>query len=279
MAKIAHSAYGKSRVRLVKVERHGERHDLTDLTVAIRFEGDFGASYVNGDNTEVLPTDTMKNTVYAFAAQGTLGEPEEFGQRLGRHFLERCRRAERVAIDLVHHLWNRIVTGDRAHPHAFLRDARAARTAHVSVTRDTSTIEAGLEGLVLLKSARSAFAGFPRDEYTTLAETTDRLLATSLSARWQYARADIPFGVSWVGVRQTLLEAFAAHDSRSVQHTLYAMADAVLASHDEVVRIHLAMPNKHHLPVDLAPFGLKNANEVFVATEEPHGLIEATVTR
>jgi urate oxidase len=279
MAKIAHSAYGKSRVRLVKVERHGERHDLTDLTIAIGFEGDFNASYVDGDNTDVLPTDTMRNTVYALAAQGALGEPEEFGQRLGRHFLERSRRAERVAIDLVHHLWSRIVTGNTAHPHAFLRDACAARTAHVRVTRDTSTIEGGLEGLVLLKSARSAFAGFLRDEYTTLAETTDRLLATSLSARWQYARTDVPFGVSWAGVRQTLVEAFAAHDSRSVQHTLYAMADAVLASHDEVVRIHLAMPNKHHLPVDLAPFGLKNPNEVFVATDEPHGLIEATVAR
>jgi urate oxidase len=140
------------------------------------------------------------------------------------------------------------------------------------------TVGAGISDLIVLKS-RSAFAGFLRDEFTTLADTEDRLLATSLTATWQYRDLGIEFGQAWRAVRQTLLEAFAEHDSKSVQHTLYAMGQAVLGSVDDVKAIRLVMPNKHHLSFDLARIGLQNRNEIFVPTDEPYGLIEATLVR
>jgi urate oxidase len=272
------TSYGKSRIRLVQVTRRGDRHDLRDLTVAVAFEGDYDTSYTDGDNRDVLPTDTMKNTVYALAALEPVGEPEAFGLRLARHFLDRNVRLRRVRIDLRDHSWGRIAIGGREHGQAFIRRGPDSRTATVQAARDGAMVGAGVSDLVILKSARSAFAGFPRDEYTTLPESTDRLLATSLTSTWHY-RGDCEFGPTWHLVRQTLLEVFAEHDSQSVQHTLYAMGEAVLERIDEVSAIRLVMPNKHHLPIDLLRFGLENRNEIFVATEEPYGLIEATLAR
>lgn len=276
---IAQSSYGKSRVRLVQVLRQPDRHDLRDLTVAVRFEGDYGASYTDGDNSAVLPTDTMKNTVYALAAQEPVGEPEAFGLRLARHFLDRNTRLTRVRLDLSEQGWGRIPRGDREHGQAFVQKGSGTRTASVEGTRDGLTVAAGVADLVIMKTAHSAFTGFPRDEYTTLPETRDRLLATALSATWRYTTADLDFGPAWRAVRTTLLEVFAEHHSESVQHTLFAMGQGALDALADVAEIRLVMPNRHHLPIDLSPFGLPNRNEVFVATEEPHGLIEATLVR
>jgi urate oxidase len=277
---IADAAYGKSQIRLVQVRRSGgDRHTLEDLTVAVRFQGDFNASYSDGDNSDVLPTDTMKNTVYALAALEPVGEPEAFGLRLGRHFLDRSPRLERVRIDLTRHTWRRVTIGGRDHGAAFVRCGPEVRTATVQVGHEGTMIGAGISDLMILKSAHSAFAGFPRDEYTTLPDTNDRLLATSLAATWHYADSDCEFGPLWTVARQTLLEVFAEHDSQSVQHTLYAMGAAVLERVGEISAIRLVMPNKHHLPIDLSRFGLENRNEIFVATDEPHGLIEATIAR
>lgn len=276
---LAETAYGKSSVRLVKVSRRGDRHDLKDLTVAIRFEGDYDQSYTEGDNSGVLPTDTMKNTVYALAAEEAVDEPDAFGLTLAGHFLERNPRLARVRIDLTEHPWGRIVVGNRKHDQAFVRQGAESRTATIRGDRTNLTVGAGIRDLVVLKSSQSAFAGFMRDEYTTLAETEDRLLATSLKATWQYRELDIEFGQTWRAVRQTLLEAFAEHDSKSVQHTLHAMGQAVLGSVDDVKAIRLVMPNKHHIPFDLARIGLQNRNEIFVPTDEPYGLIEATLVR
>jgi urate oxidase len=276
---LAHSSYGKEKIRLVQVLRGADRHDLRDLTVGVRFEGEFGASYTDGDNRDVLPTDTMKNTVYALAAQNPVGEPEPFGVILARHFLGRSPRLSRVAIELFAHEWERIPRGERRHGQAFVRRGPDSRTAVVQATRDAMQISAGAADLTIMKSANSAFSGFPLDEYTTLPETRDRLLATALTATWQYGTEDVEFGPTWHAVRRTLLDTFAEHHSESVQHTLYAMGQAVLATVPEVARIHLVMPNKHHLPIDLSRFGLENRNEIFVATEEPHGLIEATLVR
>ena len=247
--------------------------------MAIRFEGDYEESYTDGDNSAVLPTDTMKNTVYALAAQEPVADPEGFGIRLARHFLERNDRLLRVRIDLTDHLWDRVETGGRQHGQAFVRNGSGARTAIVEATREGTTIAAGVADLVIMKSAHSAFDGFPRDEYTTLPETRDRLLATALTSVWQYSRSDVDFASMWTAVRDTLLEVFAEHHSESVQHTLYAMGQAVLDAILQVSAIRLTMPNKHHLPIDLSRFGLENRNEIFVATEEPYGLIEATVAR
>jgi urate oxidase len=273
------AAYGKSRVRLVRVTRRGDRHDIRDLTVAIRFEGRYEESYTEGDNTQVLPTDTMKNTVYALAARDGIDEPEHFGVALTNHFLERNERLDRVTVDLVDHAWDRLQSGDRPHGTAFVRGGADTRTARVSRGRSGVQVSAGIADLVILKSSRSAFANYLRDEFTTLRETHDRILATALTTEWHYDDAAVDFGITWRAVRTTLLETFASHDSLSVQHTLFDMGEAVLKNVEAVSSIRLVMPNKHHLPVDLTPFGLQNRNEIFVATEEPHGLIEATVAR
>jgi urate oxidase len=275
---LADSAYGKSGVRVVQVARHGDRHDLRDLTIAIRFEGDYDASYVEGDNSDVLPTDTMKNTVYAFAARAPLEELETFALSLAEHFLERNPKANRVTIDILEHVWRRIEVGGNDSGHSFLRHGPEKRSAQVRLDREEAQVRAGIADLLILKSAQSAFSGFPRDEYTTLPETRDRLLATSLTATWRYD-VGIAYGPAWRAVRNTLLETFATHQSESVQHTLHAMGQAVLDTVPEVAEIHIVMPNRHHLPVDVTPFGLSNRNEVFVATEEPFGLIQATVRR
>ena len=276
---LAETAYGKSSVRLVKVSRHGDRHDLKDLTVSIRFEGEYDQSYTDGDNREVLPTDTMKNTVYALAASHSVGEPEAFGRVLAEHFLERNPRLRRVRIDLTEQAWGRIAVGAREHGQAFVRQSAEARSATVQGQGDRITIGAGVKDLVILKSSRSGFTGFLRDAYTTLPDVADRILATALTATWHYRTSDLDFNLTWRAVRNTLLEAFGEHDSRSVQHTLHAMGRAVVDNVDAVTAIRLVMPNKHHLPVDLTPLGLQNRNEIFVPTDEPYGLIEATVMR
>jgi urate oxidase len=276
---ISHSSYGKERVRLVQVLRQSDQDDLRDLTVAVRFEGRYDPSYTEGDNSAVLPTDTMRNTVYALAAQERVRDIESFGLRLARHFLPRNSRLTQVTIDLAEHHWNRIAHGEHEHGHAFIRRGPETRTAVVSADRNTATVSAGAADLMILKSAQSAFSGFPRDEYTTLAETRDRLLATSLTATWQYRDSAIDFDPVWQIVRQRMLDTFAEHRSESVQHTLYAMGQAVLDAVDVVSSIRLVMPNRHHLPFDLSRFGLENRNEIFVATEEPHGLIAATLVR
>ena len=252
---------------------------MRDVTVAIRFEGEYNESYTSGDNRGVLPTDTMKNTVYAIAGRDGVGEPEAFGLAVSRHFLERNPRLRCVTLELTDHFWSRIPVGAHEHGQAFVRMGPDARTARVIRTRESVHVDAGISDLLILKSGHSAFEGYTRDEFTTLAETRDRILATSLTATWRYRSADVDYGTTWRAVRQTLLEAFAEHDSRSVQHTLYDMGESVVQNLDVVESIHLIMPNRHHLPVDLSPFGVENRNEVFVPTEEPHGLIEATIAR
>jgi urate oxidase len=276
---LAQPSYGKSRIRLVQVLRRGGRHHLRDLTVGIQFRGHYDESYTDGDNSAVLPTDTMKNTVYALAARDGVEEPESFGLALARHFMDRNPRLFRVRIDLTEHLWDRIAGEKREHPDAFVRVGPHTRTAAVQAGRRRTFVGAGISNLVILKSAHSAFSGFLQDELTTLPETRDRILATSLTANWRYRSDAIDFGAAWSLVRGTLLDEFAAHRSESVQHTLYALGQAVLDRVADVTAIRLVMPNIHHLPVDLSRFGLENRNEIFVATEEPHGLIEATVAR
>ena len=176
-------------------------------------------------------------------------------------------------------MWDRIDVSGGAHPHAFVKHGPETRTAVVTADRTAVRVDAGVDALVVLKSAASAFEGFPRDRFTTLPETSDRLLATSLTATWRYARTDLAYDDAWRDVRQTLLTTFAGHDSRSVQHTLYAMGHAALRAHDALASIRLVMPNQHHIPFDVTRFGMENRNAVFVATDEPFGLIEATIAR
>lgn len=277
---LASNSYGKSSVRLLKVARAGARHEIRDLTVDIALEGAFEAAHIAGDNSAVLPTDTMKNTVYAKAAEQALGEPEDFAAALATHFLGACGAARTATVSVFEHGWRRLPMRESEHDHAFERGSDEMRTARVLAVRDgEQSVWSGIRDLVLLKSARSAFTGYPRDRYTTLPETEDRILATSLTARWRYASGVADYGPLFSRVRHALIEAFAGHDSRSVQHTLYAMGAAVLAQCTLVAEIALSMPNKHHLPVDVSRFGVPSGNEIFAPTAEPYGLIEATLRR
>jgi urate oxidase len=278
-AMLTENRYGKSRVRLVKVERHGPRHHLKDWNVDVQLSGDFSAAYLEGDNRKVLPTDTMKNTVYALAREQPLGEVEEFGQRLAEHFLCRNAHVSWAQISISESHWSRIQVGREEHDHAFTRGGGERRTSVVQQDRSGVTVKAGIADLVVLKTTRSAFEGFLHDEFTTLKESRDRLLGTAVKAEWTYASGARDYGKLWHTARATILEVFAGHDSRSVQHTMYAIGEAVLERIPEVMRIELSLPNRHCLWVDLSPFGLDNPNEVFVPTEEPHGLIEAVLTR
>jgi urate oxidase len=276
---LTQTSYGKSRIRLVRVTRHGDRHEVRDLTVAIAFAGSYDSSYTDGDNSDVLPTDTMKNTVYALAARDGVGEPETFAVSLGQHFIGRNPKLESVTVDILDHTWGKIRIGDRVHGQSFVRQGPETRTARVVTNHRGSLITAGIADLIIMKTSHSAFEGYPRDEFTTLPETKDRLFVTSLTTTWTYSDTEIEFDAMFRGVRTALLEAFAQHDSLSVQHTLYAMGQVVLDTIDAVGSIRLEMPNRHHVPIDLTKFGMENRNEVFAATEEPHGLITATLSR
>ena len=276
---LAENGYGKSGIRLVKVTRHGGRHDFRDVTVAVRLEGDFARAHRDGDNSAVLPTDTMKNTVYALAKDHFDRDIESFGLFLTEHFVRSNPPVVRARVELSERPWERLTVAGLPHPNAFSRPGGERRTARVTWTRQGALVETRLEDLVLAKSERSGFSGFLKDGFTTLKETEDRILATAVKASWLYTGAPGDFDGSFRGIRRTLLETFAGHDSASVQHTLYAMGEAVLKDHAEVSEVRLSLPNRHHILVDLSPFGLDNNNEVFVATEEPFGLIEATLKR
>lgn len=272
--------YGKSAVRLVKVVREGAHHHLHDFTVDVRCEGDFAAAHVAGDNSAVLATDTMKNTVYALARQHDVDPPETFAATVATHLLAASRAATGVTVQIAKHAWSRIDIGDRPHDSAFEHGSAENRVARVTTDRaGVTAVEAGVRGLVLLRTAGSAFSGFPRDRFTTLKETRDRIFATSISARWRYDRDVADYNSAFTAARTALTERFATHASESVQHTLHAMGDAALAACPAMEEIRLSLPNRHHLLVDLSPFGLDNPNEIFVATTEPYGLIEATLRR
>jgi urate oxidase len=272
--------YGKSGIRLVRVDRAAAWHDLVDLTIDVTVEGDFAAAYVQGDNSTVLPTDTMRGTVYALAGEGPVGEPEAFGLRLAGHFLDAMPAASLVRVDLVADPWSRVEVGDSPHPHAFTAGAGGRRTAAVTSAGPEAWVVAGVTDLVVLKTAGSAFEGFLRDRFTTLEETRERILATSITARWRYSGTGLDWAKSFEAARRALVEAFATHDeSRSLQHTLYVMGEALLDACPEVDEVRMVMPNRHHVLVDLEPYGRSNDGSVFVATDRPFGVIEGEVVR
>jgi urate oxidase len=270
--------YGKAEVRVVAVDRSGPRHSLVDLNVSSSLRGDFTAAHTAGDNAHVLATDTQKNTVFAFARDG-VGSPEAFALRLARHFAGAYEwiSGARVAVDASG--WHRIAVGGQPHEHAFRRDGGEVRTAVVTVDGADAHVLAGLRDLVVLKTTGSEFRGFPRDRYTTLAETRDRILATAVTARWRYSGADLDWDATFDVVRTTLLETFAARHSLALQQTLYAMGEAVLERCPDVAEVRLSMPNKHHNLADLSAFGLDNPGVVYSADDRPYGLIEGTVLR
>jgi urate oxidase len=275
--------YGKDGIRLVLVSRpEGDdgTHVLRDLTVDVRLRGDFDAVHTEGDNSPVLPTDTMRSTVYALAQEHLTGSIEEFGLALTERFLAVCPAASVAEVTLREHSWARAQVAGSSHPHAFVGGSAECATAVVERASNGTLVRSGISGLTLLRTHGSAFSGFLRDEFTVLAETDDRIMATELSADWAYPGGHQPsYDDVRAAARATLVDAFSNHESASVQHTLFAMGEAVIETCPDVESIRLLMPNKHHLPVDLSAIGLTNDRAVFVATDRPFGVIEGEVRR
>ncbi len=275
--------YGKAETRLVRIYRDLPEHQIRDLNVSTSLRGDFAAAHLHGDQAQVLPTDTQKNTAYAFAMDRGVGEIEEYALALARHFAEDVEPVQAARVDVDEFRWERVSVGGTPHPHAFVRSGQEVRTAAAIVEgragQQSIWVLSGLRDLVLLKSTGSEFAGFLRDRYTTLAETHDRVLATSLTARWRYVQPDADWAGVYASVRQTLIEQFATVHSLALQQSLWEMGRAALAAHPVIAEIRLSAPNKHHFLVDLTPFGLENPGATFHADDRPYGLIQCAVQR
>lgn len=280
MARLAENRYGKARVRLVKVTRNPTQHELKEWSVFIYFEGDFDSCFVEGDNSKILPTDTMKNTVYSIARTSQASTIEDFAKELIAYFLDRNPQTSGITVEINEKQWNRVNANGTPHPTTFQQIGPATATTKVSRKRgEAFAIQSGIEGLVILKTTKSAFTGYIKDALTTLPETTDRIFGTEASITWTYSGADHPFQTIRQKVTDALLTSFAEHDSLSVQHTLFEMGNAALAISPALSEIELTMPNRHCLLIDLTRFGQDNPNEIFVPTDEPHGYIEARVVR
>jgi urate oxidase len=276
---LGENSYGESRVRLLRVARQEGRHDIRELTISIRFEGDFETAHTQGDNSKILPADTMKNAVYALARQHSVEPVEEFGLHLMDQFVTYNAQVSRVHISIEETLWARLPLGGKPHASAFTRNGDERRTAVLTGTREGTTVRSGVRNLVVLKTSNAAFEKFMRDPFTTLKEEKNQILATVIEADWLYSSDEIEFGPAWHGVRQLLLETFAEHKTLSLQHTLYAMGESVLNNFDHVSEIHLSLPNKHFDLIDLDPLGMDNPSFVFLPTDEPLGAIEATLRK
>ncbi len=276
---LGENQYGKAETHVVRITRASDAtHEIKDVTVSIALAGDFEASHRTGDNANVVATDTQKNTVFAFARDG-MGEIEEFALRLARHFTGEFPQVHRARVHVEERAWTRIAVAGKPHAHSFVQAGAEKRLATVTSTNAGAWVVSGVTDLVVLKSAGSEFSGFVRDRYTTLADTTDRILATAVTARWRHAAAQRDWAAAYARARTALLESFAVKHSLALQQTLYAMGAAVLEADPEIAEVRLSMPNKHHFLVDLSPFGLDNPNEVFYAADRPYGLIEGTVMR
>jgi urate oxidase len=280
VARMAANDYGKSGIRLTKVVRGADSQSLIEMRVDLRLGGDFEGVYTRADNSLCIPTDTMKNTVYVLAREHDIDSPEAFAGIVAAHFVERFSHVDQAEVGITQTLWTRIIAHGAPHAHAFARAGTAERTGLALARREgPPSVSGGFTDLKVLKTTGSGFSGFLKDPYTTLRETSDRILATSIDATWQFSSPHPDYnGVAEKALR-VIPETFALHDSASAQHTLFAMGESFLAAAPEVASVSLRLPNEHRLLVDLGPFHLANENVIFVATSEPHGVITGTVGR
>jgi urate oxidase len=280
MTKLRENRYGKSRVRLVRVKRHAGANDFQEWSVDVLLRGDFANCFAEGENSRILPTDTMKNTVYSVARSSNAACMEDFAKELTEFLLRRNPQVSEAEVSVSQKAWEHLNTQGKPHPTTFVQSSGECQTTSVVRKQNGElAVVSGLENLVIMKPADSAFSGYIKDSLTTLPESADRLFGTAVRASWTYARVDADFAALRGKIREALLTVFAAHKSASVQHTLYAMAEGVLQRVREVADIELRMPNLHCLPVDLSRFGQDNPNEIFVPIDEPHGYIEARISR
>jgi urate oxidase len=280
MIELGENRYGKSRVRVMKVERTGQRHAVHEWNVEVWLKGDFGSCFEEGDNSRILPTDTMKNTVYFLARGSKATNAEGFAAELVTYLLASNPQVEEAGATVAATPWAHIDAGGQTHGTAFIQEGAGIDTATVTYSRGARpTVRSGFRNLAILKTAKSGFAGYIKDKLTTLKETNDRLLGTLASGEWEYAAEGVDYSKARMNVMDALLNTFALHDSLSVQQTLFAMGKAALEAERGISEIKLSMPNKHCNLVDLSAFGLDNPNYIFVPTDEPHGSIEACVRR
>ena len=290
-AQLQQNRYGKSRVRVMRLTKHAGHHDLDEWTVQLLLSGDFETAHTLGDNSQILPTDTMKNTIYVVAHETKATSIEGYAQDLIDYILSRNPQVSEAECIIQSHLWKRMTVDGQPYPTAFMHGSDEVQTTRISRKQNQSfEITSGLDGLFVLKTAQSGFVGYIKDSLTTLPETTDRLFGTVVKADWTYTAAAIAsaaanpdqaidFNKARTHLRDAMLTTFAKHDSLSVQQTLYAMGEAALAHTDIIDKVYLLMPNKHNLLIDLKRFDRDNPNHIFVPTDEPHGTIEATIIR
>jgi urate oxidase len=276
---LGQNAYGKNAVNLTRITRHNDYNEIKQISVNIAFEGEFESAHTTGDNTLILPTDTMKNTVYALAKDRYTSSIEEYGIDLAHHFLSNNPQVTEVRIEISEHLWNRLEFDGKHHQYAFISGGFEKHTAQVIHSKKNTSVSSGIKDLLILKTYNSAFEKYIKDQFTTLKETDDRIMSTQCEISWLYTTNKLDFTSVFNKIRAVLLETFADHKSLSVQHTLYAMGENVLKEIKEVKNISFVMPNKHHILFNLEQFGMDNNNEIFIATDEPYGMIRGTVTR
>lgn len=277
-ARLGENRYGESAIRVLRLTRRGDRHELRDLIVDVEFDGDFEDSHTRGENARILPADTMRNTVYALARDNAGGDVEKFAVALASHFYAEVADLREVRIKVAEEPWAGVPIGGRPHGSAFMRTTGARRVAEVRRSAEGLTVEAGIDRLSLVKTSHTAFEGFMRDRFTTLPESADGLMIAELDARWRYGWPEVPYATQWQQVRQVLLETFAEHDSRSLQHTLFALAQSVLEQCPPVARIRLRLDSVQPMLVDLSPFSMEN-REVFARRDGGRTLVEGVVGR
>lgn len=273
------NAYGKNAINLSKIIRNGDVHDIKQISVNVALRGDFDTAHTLGDNSKILPTDTMKNTVYILAKEYFTDSIEGFGIYLANHFFSNNAQVKEVKIELTEYFWQRMQFDGKAHPHSFVNGGSEKHTATIIQNASSVTITSGIKDLLVLKTTKSVFEGYIKDPFTTLPETSDRIFSTQCEATWLHESKNVDFVKSYADVRNILLKTFSEHHSLSVQQTLYAMGEAVLEQDASIVETSLIMPNKHHILFNMQPFGMENKNEVFMATDEPFGYITGTVKR
>lgn len=271
--------YGKAESRLVRIYRDSARHEIRDLNVTTALRGPFEPAYLVGDQSNVLPTDTQKNTAFAFAKSKGIDSIESFGLELARHFVHDVDPVEGARIEIEEYEWERAIIDGAEHDHTWLRKGQEIRTAAVTVDASGEHVIGGFKELVILKSTGSEFAGFLSDDYTTLAETHDRVMATALDAKWRFTTTNVAWGEVYRGIKTIIVREFASLQSLALQQTLWHMGKAVLEAYPFIAEVRLKAPNRHHFSYDIGQFGLDNSNEVFIAVDRPYGLIEATILR
>lgn len=281
MSTLQHNSYGKSGIRLTKVVRKGHRHELFEITARIQIDGDFTAAYCEGDNRSCIATDSMKNTVYVLAKENDFVSIEQFALILVRHFLNTYPQVSAAVVELMQSCWQRIDVDGRPHDHAFTSGGPQLRYAKAMLDRASQqpVLIGGVRDLQLLKTTASEWRDFVDDRYRTLKDTRDRIMATKVNTDWTYNTTQSDFAAHASSIDRAILSTFATKHSLGVQQTLKDMGDAALAACGMIDSISFTLPNLHRIPFNLEPFGLKFENDIFVATDEPYGLIRGTIAR